>query len=732
MKTYLSSSALMMLALANPTSAQAEPANGDPNADKKDIVVTGYALPQANTATKTDTPLLLTPLTIEVLPAQLLRDQAITSGGLARALRNVGVMTPGTAPATEGFNFRGFYSTVNLWNGLRIEDFSTTGGPGWGGVWMDNVERLEVLKGPSSVLYGRNEPGGTVNIVTKRPAEDFSAEARLTAGSFSQRSAALDVGGPIDRAHDVLVRMNVANESSGSYFTHDPDYHSFGAAGVVEWRVAPQTSLVFEAMYRSLRGTAGGNGMPLDPDTNQIFGPLALSSLTGNASEFRQARFFAHLTHAFGPNWSLSLKAMRTTASTPELTFDFLNNGYFPQTAPGSLIIDRMLGRTDASKRRLTALAFDVQGKVEAFGAQHNLLIGGDFYHRRASFTSYFSCCHPTDFFNQAPITPSQYETPVDGFDPDFGPGFASSGDSLYVNRDFALHIQDQIALPGNFHLLAGARFQRIEERTATNDAAGNPLVFNPKIRRSVVSPRAGLVWNPLPWFSTYYSYSENIGSNNALAFPDTPLDPETSRQHEAGVKGEWFAGRLNATLAIFDLAKRNVATEDFDHPGFVQPIGRVRSRGFELNVQGELTSRWSLVFNVSHARPVVTEGTGEIPVGELLPYLPNTTANLWTTWQLPQSVAPGVRISGGLDWASRGNLYPGHSLSAPAYLIAAAFASYEATVGKHALTFQLNVDNIFNKRYFNSLDGQRDFGIASVALGSPRRVLLTLRLALQ
>lgn len=717
-----------MLAACIPAPALAQTESREDSERHDEIIVTGYAIPQANTATKTDTPVLLTPLTIEVLPQQLLRDQGITSSGLAKALRNVGVTTRGYGPSIEGFNFRGFYSTVNLWNGLRIEDFTTTGGPGWGGVWMDNVDRLEVLKGPSSILYGRNEPGGTVNVVTKRPTVERFAELKLTAGSWNQRSASLDVGGALDSGETLLVRANVADEHSDSFYTHDPDYHSFGADGVVEWRITPQTSLTVEGFYRYVKGTAGGPGMPVDPETNELVGPYELGSLVGNRSEFKQSRIFADLTHAFSADWSLSLKVMHTRASTPELTQDYLYNGYFPQTEPAVLIIDRMLQKTVDSKRRLTAVSLDIQGKFEALGVQHTLLAGGDFYHRRASFTNYTSCCHPTDYFNQAPITPDQYLTPVDGYDPFLDPGYVFSGDSLYINRDFAFYLQDQIALPGNLHLLIGGRYQRINESTGHSGAPGDPLTFNPRIKRNAFSPRGGLVWNPLPWLSAYYSYSENIGSNNARAFPDTPLNPEESRQHEAGVKGEWFGGRLNATLALFELTKRNVATEDFEHPGFVVPIGKVRSRGFELNVQGEITPNWNIFFNISHARPKVLESTGEIPAGELLPYLPNTTANMWTSWRLPQAFAPGVTLGGGLDWASKGNLYPGNSFSAPSYLVASAFASYETSIAGSQVTVQLNVDNLFDKRYYNVLDGQSLYGIAAVNLGTPRRAMLTVR----
>ena len=689
-----------------------------------------FAVEAATTATKTDTPLILTPATIQVVPEQVLRDQGVGSSGLNRALRNAGVSTQGTLPSTESMNFRGFYSTVTLWNGFRIEDISTTAGPGWGGVWMDNVERLEVMKGPTSVLYGRNEPGGAVNVITKRPDPDRGGEIKVAAGSWEHRAAVLDLSGSVSGDSSARARLTISQEDAGSFFRYAPDYSSFGVAPSLEWQATPYTNIIVEGFYRQLSGSTGGSGMPLDPSTNALYGPVENSLLVSNFAEFEQTRLYAHLQHELNRNWKLSGKILRTEASSPPITSDYIYTGYFPAVSDEELIIDRFIGRVVDSERDLTAASLDLVGEFSVLGLDHTVLVGADHYTRNASFTSYWSCCHPTNYFDQAPLTPVQYETAVDGFDPSISPGYSYSGDAVYNNTDTAIYIQDQIALPGNLHLLLGMRYQRINEDTATNFVAGDPLEYKPEVSLEMLTPRIGVLWNPREWLSFYYSYGENSGSNNGLAFPNIPLDPETATQHEAGFKSVLFGGRLNASLALFDLTKTNVATEDPFNAGFVIPVGEVRSRGAELSIQGEIAPDWSIILNVSDARPEVIEGTGTLPKGALLPFLANTTANAWTSYNLPSTIAKGWRVGGGVDWASDANPAPGDSLAAPSYLTASAFASYETEFNGQLVSFQLNVDNVFDKEHYNLLQGLDVFGIAGVNIGTPRRVLLTVRTA--
>ncbi|MEY2632154.1 MAG: hypothetical protein RIR00_808, partial [Pseudomonadota bacterium] len=179
-------------------------------------IETGYAVQRTSTATKTDTPLLQTPMTVEVIPQQVLREQGQTSGGLPSVLSYLGVQSLGMKDQGDYLIFRGFSSPTTLWNGFRIEDATPGLTYANGGVWMNNVERLEVLKGPASILYGRTEPGGAVNVLTKKPQENFQGEVNAGVGSWSNYWLGADLTGALNESKTLLYRLNIATEDSDS------------------------------------------------------------------------------------------------------------------------------------------------------------------------------------------------------------------------------------------------------------------------------------------------------------------------------------------------------------------------------------------------------------------------------------------------------------------------------------------------------------------------------------
>lgn len=168
----------------------------------EEVVVTSqgtkgdYRAPSASTGIEIDTPLMQTPMSIQVVPNQIPKDQGVTSSGLTDTLASVGIQSSGFGTQGETFTFRGFTTSTSLWNGFRIEEATTNYVGGNGGIWMGNVDRLEILKGPSAVLYGRAEPGGAVNVLTKKPLDESHAELEAGVGSWSDRWAAIDVTGP--------------------------------------------------------------------------------------------------------------------------------------------------------------------------------------------------------------------------------------------------------------------------------------------------------------------------------------------------------------------------------------------------------------------------------------------------------------------------------------------------------------------------------------------------------
>jgi iron complex outermembrane receptor protein len=516
-----------------------------------------YVARNADTATKTDTPLMDTPMTVQVVPQQVLKDLGITSSGLSEALASQGVQTLGFAPSSEILVYRGFLSTTKLWNGFRIEEAFAVYGEGNGGVWMDNVERLEVLKGPSSILYGRAEPGGAVNVLTEKPQADFHGEVKTGIGSWYNRWLAADLTGSINRNKTLLYRLNAAIEGSNSYFRHGPDYRSRGIAPTLVWLISPQTTLSIEGQYRHLEGPNGVSYIPIDPSTGK---PLAVDrSITfprDIVSKFNQNRTMVGLGHRFNADWSLSWKALHDNVDNPLARYTFYRSPQFPVSLTGALTIKRNPINTK-SDTSVYATVLDLTGHVRALGIKHTILLGAEYYDYYFRAESHFD-------FNGDPIFETDYFNPAP-----FPWELVPIGERYNIRRRSpAFYAQDQMALPGNWSLLLGARYQRLDESVS--------YVGGAKYKKNVVQPRVGLLWRPQPWISAYYSYSENMGVGNGFEFPGNPLKPESSRQHELGVKTQWLKDRMIATLAVFDLTKFNIAAGDSLHPGFNIGVGEV------------------------------------------------------------------------------------------------------------------------------------------------------------
>ncbi len=699
--------------------------------DLGQLTVTGerdslpHVVPNASTGTKTNTPLMETPVSVQVVPQQVLLDQGTFS--LQRAATNVsGVFSGAGEPGQETLFIRGFQTTQTLWNGFRIDEYSTVGGGTVGSVSMDNAERTEILKGPAGILYGRIEPGGTVNVITRQPQTRFQGAALLSYGSWADVHAALDLTGPINADKTLLYRLNAGTESSNSW-VWGATLRSESLAPVIEWRLSPATTLSLEGLVRR-EVSSGGNTVALvDPTTNQLVPTPRQYTPLASGSEADVTRAYMHLSHRFDEDWSLSWKLLHTmTIERPEL-LSYISTAYLPPVAPGNITIDRYL-TSMGSHNETDATILDVNGHFSLLGVQNSLLLGADFYHTPISFPNLLgSCCYPTNFFAPGPLPPGALVTPN-------GPnGYSFGNDSRQLSNDFGIYAQDQLTLPHDLHLLLGARFQHYVETNSANGAPGTPLLYGQTLVDHAVTPRAGLLWRALPWLSPYYSYTENFGNNTGFEFPDTPLPPESARQHETGVKMEGLDGRLQSSLVYYHIEKFHLASGDPQHSGFNIVVGAVLSRGLEFDLQGALTPDWDVIANGSWNDTYVLAGaegcSGSIcnsyVTGQHMPGVPTRMFNLWSTHRLTPWGLSDWKIGAGADFASA-TYYPGTGRFTAPYWTEAVMASWEHQFPGLKAQAQLNLDNLFNRQYYTNLYPAGSYTFLN--WGNPRQARLTLR----
>lgn len=672
-----------------------------------------YHRPYTSIATKTDTPILQTATKVEVLTEQAIRDMGLQSQGMSQAMAALGIAGLGMGDLGDVYFYRGFQTSTTLWNGFRTEDMGSNGSNGVNGpVWMNNVERIELMRGASSILYGRAEPGGAVNITTKKPRDEFGGYADLGIGTHDRRWASFDVTGPLNADKTLLFRLNAGHEESDSWYTYGPRYRSDGFAPALEYRLSPQTKLYFEGQFRNVEGGSDQPYMPVRPGTNQMINVSPKDTLMpGTYSKFEQRRAMVGVDHKFNDNWSLTWKYMYNNVDSPLTLVNWAVGMYYPPGTPSGGI-EWTRGLTiNKSGQKTNATLLELTGKVETGSFKHTLLFGMDYYNTKTFQHAGGDCwCNNFPYFNPPPYS----------YNPSDFTSVYPSG-SLYYQfwnldeKEFGLYAQDQIQLPHDVHVLVGGRYQRQKELSKVIYPDFPDSNQDLPYKRNLFLPRFSVLWQPVSTVSLYYSYTENQGASSGLQYPGTPIKPEFSRQHELGAKFSLLESRLIASAALFSLTKENIATADVFHPGYNLGVGRVKSTGYELSLQGALTEKWNVLSTYNYARPYVEEGTDgganssqpvAITAGSLLPYFSQHSLSLLTSYRLPA----GWKIGGGYNWFSAPIMDENSTVKTRDYQIASAFVAYETKIAGKKASFQMNVDNLFNEKY---LLFQGDFGVA-------------------
>ncbi|MDZ8031000.1 TonB-dependent siderophore receptor [Nostoc sp. DedSLP04] len=659
---------------------QEEPA-AQPN-EPIELVVTGeqdgYRVPNSSTGTRTDTPLRDIPQSIQVIPQQVLRDQQVTR--LDDALRNVAGVTQefNTGPGVY-YRIRGFDLANN--NSLRdgLPD------PGVGDlVELANVERVEVLKGPASVLFGLGNPGGSINIVTKRPLSEPFYAVDATVGSYSFYRGALDLSGPLNDSKTVLYRLNTAYRNSGS-FIDSYSSENFSISPVISVAIGKRTNLNLNADYIETRDSSPGFGLPtvgtIFPNPN---GKIPRNrNLTEPSDEINGTitRVGYQLEHKFSDNWSLS-NAFRYGLSSYESR----------QTRPGSLdanleTISRSFSIFDQDLTIYT-LTTNVVGKFTTGSIKHQLLFGVDL-NRYINATPRFASADAASINIFNPV----YGQPRDAFN--FETTNKTTTDSL------GIYLQDQIALTENLKLLLGARFDGFDQ--TSEDFSSNTETNQ---SNSALSPRFGIVYQPIPPISLYASYISSFtpaqGTYLFGASLATAFDPERGRQYEVGVKAD-LNDRLSATLAFYDLTRTNVLVTD-PSTGFQIQTGEQNSRGIELSLTGEILPGWSIYAGYAYTDARITEDT-TFEVGNRLPNTAYNAFNVWTSYEIQKGNLQGLGFGFGLFFVGNraGNLE--NTYDVPSYVRTDAAIFYN----RDRFRVGLNFKNLFDVEYFeNTYFGDR------------------------
>ncbi|BAY15306.1 ferrichrome-iron receptor [Anabaenopsis circularis NIES-21] len=646
-----------------------------------ELVVTGeqdsgYKVPDASTATKTDTPLIEIPQAIQVIPRQVIEDQKVQR--VADVLRNVSGVTVKTDYAgTDTYTIRGFDTNANLRNGFRQDSFT-------GFTDTATIDRVEVLKGPASVLYGQLEPGGIVNYITKQPLNQPYYSATFSVGSYDYYRPEIDISGPLNQENNIFYRLIAAYENSGGF--RDFAYKElYTFAPSLSIKLSDRTNVDLQYEYVNLNQSYD-RGLP--PVSRSFDLPISFNfGEPSDRYELFANRINFALDHRFTDNWrfrsAVSVQIVDTARSNFQ-PLDFEN----PFAEDGRTVARRYNQVGDYSREY--SWQNDLTGKFKTGPIGHEVLLGFELGRSVFGYPFRISYNVPTlDIEN--PIYGAAVPTTFDE-------GFEDESNSYRVG----VYFQDQVALLPNLKVLLGGRFDFVNFRDEFN-----PDIINgaeTEITRRYYerfSPRIGLVYQPIPNLSLYGSYSRAFRPNEfAVSEGGVPLEPESSTQYEVGVKGEFLDGKLTATFSAYEITKNNVATSDLNNLGspFSIAAGEVKSRGLELDITGEILPGWNVIASYSHNDAYVTQDNN-LPVGDRLVNAPRNSASLWTTYEIQTGNLRGLGFGGGVFFVGDREATLPNTITIPSFVRTDAAIFYK----RDNYQIGLNFKNLFDIRYYDS-----------------------------
>jgi iron complex outermembrane receptor protein len=640
--------------------------------DALQVVVTGeqdegYNPSGTSTVTGTDTLLRDIPQSIQIIPQEVLRDQR---ADVPRALLNVPSVRVGSPSNFDAVRVqvRGFFTSPTL-DGFVSREFNGVAsniGPD-----LTGIERIEVLQGPNSILFGSSSPGGTINFVSKQPLSDpyYFVEAAL--GSFSFYRGEIDLSGPLDENERILYRLN-ASYRNQEFFTDSSSSSNLVIAPVFSFTLGDNTNLIIEGIYKNLLQNNITNGLPATGTIlpNPI-GEVPLNrNFTENESGVTQFRLGYRLEHRFSENWSLS-NAFRYGL----LEFD--SSGLF---GSGLESDNRTLPATffDGADQYVSyRMRTNVAGSFSTGSIEHQLLIGFDLGRLDSSFTFEEREADSIDLFN-----------PV--FDQSPG-ALLSGGDNTTRIDELGIFVQNLMTISDNFRLLLGGRFdtftQTDEDFLANTETSQSGDAF---------SPRVGIVYQPTSSISLFANYARSFEPAIGRAFNGSAFRPTRGTQFEIGTRAD-LNNRLSTTLALYDITRSNVLTADPDNRGFSVQTGEQRSQGVELSLAGELLPGWNIFASYAYNDARISEDNDATLVGNRVQRTAPHAASLWTTYEIQRGDLQGLGLGLGLFYVGDRAGDNGNTFELPSYLTTDAAIFYRRNQFRAAINFK----NLFNVDYF-------------------------------
>ncbi|OWT73639.1 MULTISPECIES: TonB-dependent receptor [unclassified Achromobacter] len=578
------------------------------------------------------------------------------------------------------------------------------------------LDRIEILRGSSGILRGSGNPSATVNLVRKLPTRDFQASVTGTLGSWDRRRATADISGSFNDSQTLRGRI-VAVTDDKDFFQDARDEHRRVFYGVLQADITDHTTVTASFEHSQLKATGAWGGLPRDFDGSAL--DLGRSTYLG--SDWNQwnrwnEQAMLSVETRFDNEWQLKATAMNTR-------FRYFDGG-FTQTyitrasKTNPYLFNVATSDYPNSASDQNAFALTANGPFEAFGRKHHLTVGAESTYVRTTASSGMA-----SYGTVKNIDIRDWDSYSTYPEPTSYAGGSYYEASNNVVKQQALYALGRFSLADPLTVMLGARATWYDYEVLQGTA---------KYRvNNEITPYGGVVYDLNDTFSLYGSYSQIFQPQQAYDSGGNLLDPIRGDDYEAGIKGEFFGGRLNTSLSLFQITNKGKAMDDASSPNPCLPNyptgyckvdgGKTRSRGWELEASGELTPDWQIMAGYTNTLTKYLKDSSASNEGLPIRSLdPRHLVRIFTTYRLPGALH-GLTVGAGVQ--AQSSIYAtggGVTAKQGGYAIYNAMAAYD--INKN-VRLQLNVNNIFDKVYYKKVDAT---GISNY-YGDPRNAMLTL-----
>lgn len=667
-------------------------------------------------ATKTVTLTKDIPQSISVVTKEVLADQNVYR--LGEAVKNISGINQFSG--YNDFTLRGFRSgsgSDRLINGLKA------GFGFWNQPLTPHLERIEVIKGPASALFANTNPGGTVNMVTKKPLPYSRNTVGFTTGSYDTYRATGDFSGPINDDRSILYRLNFGYENADS-FRQLQFNESYLLAPSFSFIPNEKTSVNVDLVY-SYTQSRLDRGQAIFNQTDDLTSTPISFSLSQPGDYQNLTDFYAtiSLNHNFSDNLSFNLSYLKFNYQE-DLEEHRTSNAFLPnQPSVLQLAYIRRVQEDDND-----SFSSYFVGKAETGIVQHKVVLGLD-YNQNETNRSQIGA-RGNDFFivgnDSLPggnVGNFDLENPVYSLDRNPETYVANWFSQPWLDdpvRSYTtgVYLQNQMKIGDDLQVLLGLRQEFYTNRLSEGNGEFT------YVNQQKLIPRVGAVYSINSKINVYGTYVEGFEPQSASILQDSdlyggPFDPLTSRMVETGAKSEFLSGRLLVNMALYQITQNNILVNANNpaNPNELEQRGQERARGFELDVNGVISRNFSVTANYAYSVAEITESDNAELIGRIKENAPKHQGGFWGKYNINSGVLNGFGVALGGNYVSERNTFES-TLQLPSYTIFNGALFYEVD----DLRLSANVNNIFDKTHWT---GGYNYG--RIYPGTPRHVLASI-----